>query len=94
MSESEFVEYRGTRMIEGWPERIQKAQKQPTCVIGGKQYTRVRYGQEEGDYGADEYPCGDCYVIKGEFHIVGCDVERCPACGDQVLTCACEYEEE
>ena len=92
MTRDQFVTYRGTRTIEGWPERIQHAQQQPVYVIGGEERARVPYGGEEGDWGADHHPCGDCRVIKGEFHVTGCDIERCPACGGQVISCNCPYE--
>lgn len=62
--------------------------------IGGKEHPRVRYGDEPEDWGADRKPCGDCAVIKGEFHVVGCDVERCPACDGQAISCDCDYDDE
>lgn len=31
--------------------------------------------------------CPDCAVKKGEFHQNGCDHEKCPICGLQLLSC-------
>lgn len=92
MSE-EFVIYNGVRMIKGWPEKIEAAQLQPTVVIGGIKRHRIRYGEED-DWGANRQPCRDCHVIRDQLHVIGCDVERCPACGGQAFFCDCEYERE
>jgi hypothetical protein len=51
---------------------------------------RLRYGQEPEDWGAvSGRPCGDCGCPPGGFHHVGCDVEHCALCSEQVLTCGC-----
>lgn len=92
--EKRFVVYRGQKMIEGWPEKIQAAQKELAYDIKGKPYPRVRYGSEPEDWGAEAQPCHDCRVIKGELHVPGCDVECCPACGGQAITCECLDDEE
>ncbi len=36
--------------------------------------------------------CPDCGVPEGFLHKRGCDMERCPFCGNQLNTCSCIYE--
>lgn len=81
-----FVEYRGVRMIEEWPAKIEAAQKQPTYELEGRPYERLRHNEEE--------PCHDCAVFKGELHVPSCDAERCPICGGQYISCGCFNEDE
>ena len=33
--------------------------------------------------------CGDCGSTPGHLHHPGCDMERCPRCGGQLLGCEC-----
>ena len=35
--------------------------------------------------------CHDCNIInkKGNIHHFGCDIERCPKCHGQLLSCGC-----
>lgn len=35
--------------------------------------------------------CHDCAVAPGAYHKPGCDVERCPLCGGQMITCGCDH---
>ena len=84
------VVYNGVEMIEGWPERIQEAQGITEYSIAGRAYARIRYGDESSDWDAEHIPCHDCRVLKGQFHVPSCDVEECPACGEQAIGCDCE----
>jgi hypothetical protein len=87
----ERIIFRGVRVLPDWPERIRVEQAKPTVSIQGTERTRVRFGDEADDWGANDGPCGDCAVIKGEFHVQSCDVERCPVCGGQLwFGCDCE----
>lgn len=90
----EFVEYRGVKMIEGWPERIVEAQSQTTYLIKGEEFSRVKYGSETDDWNAANQPCHDCRVFEGEFHVSGCDVEECPNCHEQSRSCDCLEDED
>jgi len=36
--------------------------------------------------------CRDCGVREGELHEPGCDTERCPFCGTQLICCPCWNE--
>jgi hypothetical protein len=73
-------------MVDGWAEKIEAAQDQPTEVIGGKVYRRVRYGTEFPN--AKEH-CRDCAAKHGQYHVVGCCVERCARCLGQAFGCPC-----
>lgn len=33
--------------------------------------------------------CGDCGALYGYYHHAHCDIERCPICGMQLLSCEC-----
>ena len=36
--------------------------------------------------------CHDCGVKEGRIHEFGCDMEECPFCGNQLISCACSYK--
>lgn len=59
-------------------------------LIKGELYDPVKVG-DSGDwgYGHPDEHCHDCGSTYGEKHLDGCDVERCPACGTQMLSCDC-----
>ena len=61
--------------------------------IAGRDFPRVACGYERGDY--DEAigdDCSNCGVPTGFLHMLPCDLEQCPRCQAQALSCGCTYE--
>jgi hypothetical protein len=60
-------------------------------VFEGQAYERRAAGPRDlGPQGR----CGDCGVTEGGLHHYGCDLEDCPSCGWQLLSCACGRDED
>ncbi|WP_368298531.1 hypothetical protein [Cytobacillus firmus] len=55
--------------------------------IGDVEYKRIKYGEEESAFKSEF--CGDCAIKKGYYHVFGCDLEVCPKCNGQAITCGC-----
>jgi hypothetical protein len=36
--------------------------------------------------------CGDCNALEGQLHEFGCEMEQCPFCRHQLISCDCIYE--
>ena len=62
-------------------------------AIGGRSYQPVRYGSEL-HYGRPNRRCHDCRALPGGIHHHGCDMEECPACGGQSISCGCLWAGE
>jgi hypothetical protein len=59
----------------------------PFVEINGVQYRRTKYHfREEGGR------CHDCRIKHGGIHHIGCDVEKCPVCDDQLISCNCKHK--
>jgi hypothetical protein len=57
------------------------------CLLLLKDGTRVEPRKCEGGGDSGTGRCHDCRAKVGHYHHPGCDVERCPVCGQQALCC-------
>lgn len=89
----EMVTYNGVEVIRRWPTEILNAQSETTVELYGREYERLAYGMEPGWEMYATYPCHDCAVQAGQLHVPNCDVEACPRCFGQLITCGCLWEQ-
>jgi hypothetical protein len=83
-----------------WQQLQQEAQNETTLEINGQRYARLPYGEQDfcapdgTSFGTPGDPipaqCHDCEVPVGQYHVQGCDVERCPRCRRQAIACGCQ----
>jgi hypothetical protein len=71
-------------------------QKYSHIILMGEKFERIPFGAEHSFLGQKdflrgyyEYACHDCDAVEGLYHGLGCDVEVCPRCRGQLLSCGC-----
>jgi hypothetical protein len=75
-----------TTKAAAWQKRIDGAQEVKYFQF---RLARIRFGEEKDGRIREHDRCGDCDVARGQFHVIGCDQEQCPACKGQFISCDC-----
>jgi hypothetical protein len=79
-------------------KQIKLGEEQTFIPIKGETWPHYRQMKkiwnEQVEEGYQESPCHDCNTPLGGYHHPGCDNERCPICGGQLISCGCEDSEE
>lgn len=58
-------------------------------LIKGTLYNPIKMGDPTDWHNEDNETCHDCGAKYGDYHTQGCDMERCPCCGGQLISCDC-----
>lgn len=63
--------------------------KREECPEEGCYYARQVPGQQGARLAQADVRCGDCGAKWGHYHHPGCDLEECPVCHGQAISCDC-----
>jgi hypothetical protein len=67
----------------------------PRVMNAGAVHDRRRWGDEKRWPSPKQGErCGDCNVLPAQIHHMGCDIEECPQCSRQLISCDCWGDED
>lgn len=87
----EIVVYNNMLVSKELKDETIREQSRRFILVNGKDLERLAYGDESGASASERinFPCHDCLVVKGQLHLFGCDMEECPHCATQLISCEC-----
>ena len=93
MAEDDLVAMFGQMMRRDWADALTHTQLETYYRDAEGQYQRLPFGEEWflSPQVAAAGPCRHCGTIRGKLHDPSCDYEQCPKCGQQLMSCDCEF---
>jgi len=71
------------------PDCEQEMQQTDSCTYNAISINGMEYVRSMAHFEEPTGRCHDCNIKHGGIHHFGCDVERCPKCGLQLIGCEC-----
>ena len=63
-----------------------------TCLVSVVEINGVQYRRTKYHFGEEGGRCHDCRIKHGGIHHSECDVEKCPLCDGQLISCDCKHK--
>lgn len=70
-------------------EYFSRGRKLLSITVNGIPLDRVRFGEDGDDWAKTFDFCPECGAQPGMVHVPPCDIESCPNCKGQLLSCSC-----
>jgi hypothetical protein len=87
----EIVLWNGVEVPRTWPAQVMESQLETMIELQGVEFLRLKRGTDWPS--RDGTSCHDCGIVDDMIHDFGCDMETCPRCFGQLITCGCLWGE-
>lgn len=76
---------------KGMRNKNTKSCKPDMIMILNEKTNETKWYKRDTEYFDNNERCHDCNIVnkKGNIHHLGCDMERCPKCKGQLISCRC-----
>lgn len=76
------------------PDCEQEMLQADSCTVDALILDGHRYSRYRARRSTVGRRCPDCGIAAGGYHHLGCDIETCPRCRGQQISCGCSWIDE